>query len=267
MCSLEFIDTGVFQEKAFGFRETKAFFTKMTQAGAESSAFADAGYDSAIFFELLGPILILVLLSTTLELVRLLARFVLTKCSKDNWLRRKLIKKPPYLIVISRFLLEGAIEIGLSAMITILMLEKDSFQNPWEVVSIIFAILSIIGLILSPIYFARVINKYLDDAESADDPKESEHYNLFENYRVKKQALWYPIVFWLRRYSLILVLTLLNSNAQMQIIAHLVTTSYVIYYLTYARPQNENFVRYQEIANELMCVFATYPLFCFTQLV
>lgn len=38
----------------------------------------------------------------------------------------------------------------------------------------------------------------------------------------------------------------------------------MIYYLTYARPQKENFARYQEIANELMCVLATYPLFCFT---
>ena len=70
MCSLEFIDTGFILEALFNFRETSAFNTKSSEDGEESSKFADAGYESAIFFELLGPLFFVVILFVLLVLLR-----------------------------------------------------------------------------------------------------------------------------------------------------------------------------------------------------
>lgn len=112
-----------------------------------------------------------------------------------------------------------------------------------------------------------MVNVYLEEAEIAGDPKESVHYNLFSDYRVDKQALWYPIIFWLRRYVVILTLTLLSAYKLQQIAIYQIATSVVIYYLSVARPQRSTFVRNQEIVNELMVMIATYPLYCFTDYV
>ena len=70
MCSLEFIDTGFVLEALFNFRETSAFSTRVTEDGVESSKFADAGYESAIFFELLGPLLFVMIVFCLMVLLR-----------------------------------------------------------------------------------------------------------------------------------------------------------------------------------------------------
>lgn len=173
MCSLEFVDTSFLLEGLFNFRETKAFWTKVTSNGFEFSRFADAGYESAIFFELLGPILIIVLFFAIFTLVKLITKYIMVKFTIDSWMKRKLLERTPYLQIISRFQLEGAIEIGLSAMISILMLKEESFESFWEVVSVCCSVLSLIGLVLSLGYYARLINRYLEEAEIAGDPTES----------------------------------------------------------------------------------------------
>ena len=210
LSSLEFIDTSKFQQTVFDFRETKAFLTQITDAGLEFSKFADAGYESSIFFELLGPILLIVLLFATVQLIKLLTKWLLNKCQiGNNCFSRRIRAKTSYAVIISRFLLEGSVEIGLSAIISLHMLEKESFEGAWEVISIIFAGLTLCGAIVTPFIFAKLINRYLKEAEIAEDPHESPLFNLFEPYRLDRQALWYLNVFLVRRYILIMTLTVI----------------------------------------------------------
>ena len=79
-------------------------------------------------------------------------------------------------MIITRFILEGVIEIGLSAMITIIMLSRESVKNPWEVVSTMIAFISLIGLIACPFILVKAISKYKEEVEITKDPKESEDY-------------------------------------------------------------------------------------------
>jgi len=93
MCSLEFIDTSIILETLFAFRETSAFSTKYSEEGNESSKFADAGYGSAIFFELLGPIIFIIVLFSLYVLLRKLVQYCFTKHTrKNNWVRKRLLK-------------------------------------------------------------------------------------------------------------------------------------------------------------------------------
>lgn len=65
-------------------------------------------------------------------------------------------------MVVMRFLLEGCLEIGLSAMISIMMIEKETFKDFWEVCVILTAIVSLFMLITAPIYLTYISRQYLE---------------------------------------------------------------------------------------------------------
>ena len=109
---------------------------------------------------LLGPLFVMIVGYAVFVLLKKLLQLAVRRCS-DNFLTRYLEKRTQYLVFITRFLLEGCIEIGLSAMITVLMMDSEYFKNGWEAVSTIFACLSLLALILAPIFLFRITKKYL----------------------------------------------------------------------------------------------------------
>ena len=84
----------------------------------------------------------------------------------------------------------------------------------------------------------------MEESEITGDRRESPLHSLFEVYRLKREALRYPIVFFLRRYALILVLTLLSQFKMMQIACQFITTTLMIIYLVECRPQEGSFARF-----------------------
>ena len=70
LLAADFIDTDIAFDAMFGFRETGVFQSRINADGEEKSAYANAGYDSSIFFKLLGPIFFLVLLYTLIILLK-----------------------------------------------------------------------------------------------------------------------------------------------------------------------------------------------------
>ena len=83
LCSFDFVKTEEIY-KVFKFRETEAFQTKVSSSGEEYSKFADAGYDSANFFLLLGPILLFIPLFLLYAILMRIIRFLLKKCPTCN---------------------------------------------------------------------------------------------------------------------------------------------------------------------------------------
>jgi hypothetical protein len=58
------------------------------------------------------------------------------------------------------------IEIFLSALVAIQMFKKEeSSQNDWEILSNLVAILSLIAVLVTPIWFIRLITKYRKDVD------------------------------------------------------------------------------------------------------
>lgn len=114
-----------------------------------------AGYESSNYFKLLGPILLIVIFLIALTILRRLIVCAVS-CCPENCFTRYIRRKTDYVLFIMRFLLEGCIEIGLSSMITVIMIDKDNFSSAWETVSTTFAFLSLLLLVLAPLYFIRV---------------------------------------------------------------------------------------------------------------
>ena len=127
MCAMDFFQTEEAFAWMFSFRDdTKVFGLRENSKGEQFSKYPEAGYDSSVYFLLLGPIFFMAVGYALFVLSKKLLKLAVRRCS-DNFLTRYLHKKTQYLVFITRFLLEGCIEIGLSAMITVLMMDSGNF--------------------------------------------------------------------------------------------------------------------------------------------
>ena len=116
---------------------------------------------------LLGPLLLLMLLYFIVVLLKKILQLATIKCS-ENILTRRLRKESQLMTVISRFLLESCLEVGLSAMICIIMIDGKTFKDAWESVSTVCAFLSLLALLFAPFVLLRLTRKYLKDIKLAD---------------------------------------------------------------------------------------------------
>ena len=159
LVSLEVVQTEEYFS-FFGFRETEPFKTKKDDEGEETSKYSDAGYESSNFFYLIGPILIMMVLFVFYSITKTILQKCFRHCA-NNCLGRRIMVKIEYMVVVSRFLIEGAIEIGLSAAITLLMMSEENFDTFWEAVSTSSAFAFMAVLLIAPFVLYKLMKKYL----------------------------------------------------------------------------------------------------------
>ena len=64
---------------------------------------------------------------------------------------------------------------------------------------------------------------------------------------------------------MVLIITLLPTQRNIQINMQLVCTLFMMSYSAYVLPFNSKVLNYQEIVNEITVLLASYHLFCFTE--
>ena len=141
-----------------------------------------------------------------------------------------------------RFLLESCIEVGLCSLIAVKMIEKETFLNGWEVFAIISAIMTLLLLLIAPVYYCSLVRKYLSDV---DKPKHKRKVSkeemeiqkkIFEDFYENGYSMCYPVAFTLRRYAVIIILTVMPGLKYAQIFGHIFSTMFVIDYLLVTKP-------------------------------
>ena len=165
---------------------------------------------------MLGPLFFIILFFLIVVSVKKLAVIATKRCESQNCFFKLIRKNIDYSIIISRFLLEGCLEIGISSIICTLMVERENFDYIWEALSTVSAFLSLLCLVIVPFYFILITRRYLNELHNQPDSK-SEYTSLFSQYKKQKWSLLYQSFFFLRRYCLLVVLALLNFSAYMQI--------------------------------------------------
>ena len=81
-----------------------------------------------------------------------------------------------------------------------------------------------------------VINNQLEASQDENEQKVVRHAELFEGYRQNKQSLTYPCVFFVRRYLLILVLTVVPGHTKLHLAYQIGSTMYVVTYIARFKP-------------------------------
>ena len=62
---------------------------------------------------------------------------------------------------------------------------------------------------------------------------------MFTGFKLNRNALLYPFWFFIRRYLVILVLTIATSSTLLQIHFYMLLTCYIVYYLASFKPYYE----------------------------
>ena len=77
-------------------------------------------------------------------------------------------------------------------------------------------------------------------------------------------SLFYMMVFFLRRYIVIFVLTILPLSTFTQILTQMTSTMIVIGYIARVHPYERSIFNKMELFNEITVLIASYPLLVFT---
>ena len=179
-----------------------------------------------------------------------------------------------------RFLLEGCIELGLTAMIAIITiftppntsdtdhtagrrLSKNQIYFG-DIFSNLCAGLTLLGLFVAPIYLYQVAKIYFKKHEDSDVKKK--YGEMFKGFQVKTfPQLLYCLIFIIRRVTMVMVLTMLPTQRNIQINIFIITTLFVMSYASYVLPFDSMLQNIQETINEVYVLIASYHLFCFTE--
>ena len=123
LCSLDFIKAESLLKTLFDFRETVAFDEEITETGEVKSKFLDAGYESVIYIALLGPFFFFLIATLLFIFFKLLLKKIFKRC-RDSCMRRYFMQSFNVRMILLRLTMESSFEIGLSSMITVLMVSN-----------------------------------------------------------------------------------------------------------------------------------------------
>ena len=165
MAALEFVSGEQYIDMIFGMRETHSFDYRgeVDESVLQSTKFADAGYESSNYIELLGPLFFIVCGYAVWRVLMIFLTLIFKPCPDCCCSKRlhSMQKNQPETVM--RFFLEGCVEIGLSAIISIMMMDEKVLENEWETVSTILAFISLVMLVFAPIYYLKIVNSYLKE--------------------------------------------------------------------------------------------------------
>lgn len=170
---------------------------------------------------------------------------------------------------IVRFLLEGCLELGLVATMSLIKIDGNnnfSYNH-------FLAILQLVVLIIAPVYLIIAALKVRKSQAKDFDEKKAEEVKikygkLFDNQdHDKTSVLMFNTVFIVRRLFLVATLTLLVMAPTLQISAYLLATFLSMHYLVNTSPYNNRMMNATEKVNEILITLVAYHLFCFTDYV
>ena len=162
-----------------------------------------------------------------------------------------------------RFMIEGVIELGMASLLCLKSVSKANFEDFWEGVSTYCAYVVVIICLFTPFYLLISKKRYLKDIKRGiKDPEDKDLFNgLKEN---SSSALYYSIVFLVRRYCLVILIVLFPAMATLKSFVHIHLCLVQFVFVASVKPFDSNLRNKQEIFNELAVTVASYHLLYFT---
>ena len=109
-----------------------------------------------------------------------------------------------------RYFLEGCLEIGLVAMISVVKFDSERLKETWFAAGYILAFFFLLGLVVSPFYMICAIKQFLKAVKEGNLIVGNRYLQLFSVYKADTFASCaYSILFILRRFTVVIILTLL----------------------------------------------------------
>lgn len=127
MLSLEFISTDDFLQGLFQLRKADPFYTIVSEDGIKYSKWEQSGYDSIFFVVLIGALSFMIIFYVIGVCLKSCA-MRLTASWNDNVFTRFIRKHIDHTVIGIRFIFEGCIDLGISAMINMRMVSSHQLR-------------------------------------------------------------------------------------------------------------------------------------------
>ena len=118
-------------------------------------------------------------------------------------------------------------------MIVVLMRDEENFSTFWEAISTGSAYISLFVFVFAPFVYLKATKRHLKDVLKTG---ESPFMDVFEDYKLEKRAMRYQLIFFLRRYTIIAILTSIPKFGALQAFGQIISTLYIVCYLAEVRP-------------------------------
>ena len=242
-----------------------AIWTFKIEAAPISAVFEEAGYQSSNFIIELGPLFFIISASILFYLAKLLLIYLLRDCGK-NCLTNRIRRRISLSVIVVRFLCESCIEVGLVALISARMFEKERFSFFQDGFAMILAFIAVVCLLITPFYLIHVGKKLLFRPAILTEDEKKDIQKLFEAYKPNDiKAVRFGAIFFFRRFFMLCVLIMLPSQRNVQIVAQLWSTLYLMSHTASVQPYKDRVQNVQEVFNECTVLVGSYHLFGFTE--
>jgi len=245
--------TDTIMEYVFDFGESEPF----------SAIFEEADFETSNYVLLAGSLFLIAVSFLIYAVLRETLLWFIRYFDTGFCLMEKL-GEMDYVVTVLRFLLESCLELSLAGLITVVKLDSSNWANFSDGFSTVLAFVNLVGLVGAPIFLivqAHIFHKYYDTNQEVRD----KYKTLFEDYRRRSlPSLLYNVVFFLRRYFMVIILIYLPLHKNLQIFAQLLSTLFVMCYIGYVEPYKEKARNTFEWFNELTVLVASYALLTFT---
>ena len=239
--------------------------------------FEEAGYDTSNFIIELGSVFFIIIGTVLYFGGKALLKIAVRNC-EENWIVRKIRGQIHYTAGVIRFFLEGCLELGFIAMLCVKMITAENFSTFTESLSICFAFVTLACLVVAPVKLAyeayRLRQRRNESSEAIDviilgdkegtDEEENPYAEFFADFKHDVASMAYVILFFLRRYCMVLIMILLPHHGKFQISAQISLTMLTLCYLIAVKPRTDRRLHKQEYINEGLTLLAAYPLLTFT---
>ena len=170
LCNFDFFNTVDLYNSIFKFEE----------GGSFSQIFEQAGFDGHNFILGIGPMFLAYVAFPIFVLFHQLARGILSKKFTNKFIKG-LTSDINYRNIVVKFLFGGAVEIGITALVTVKFSTKTDFYKPQEVFQYSLAVATLIALVFAPAYTFASAKAYRDGIlnEESHEKVSSKHKGLF----------------------------------------------------------------------------------------
>lgn len=148
-CNFDLFNTEDLYLEIFGFEESDSF----------SDTFDKVGIQGSTFILGIGPVFLFVFLFPFYIVIHYTMRY-LFKGEVKNKCIKNFVKPKGFIVIFLIFMLEGCLELGMTATVCVLMFNWDRVSTTAEIYSTILAGFFIVALIVSPIYILITGVKY-----------------------------------------------------------------------------------------------------------
>jgi hypothetical protein len=157
LINLDALEIDPFVEQLFSFKSTKPLGLK----------FEKGGYDRTNFVVLAAPPLLTLFVYSVLHPFRLCLQ-CLSSRTGSNFCTKKLQNVTPYRNFFYRYIIEGCIDLGICALITLTVMSNESWATKPEAFSNAVCFIIIIALVMTPLALFNIVTRLRSNPEDEE---------------------------------------------------------------------------------------------------